>query len=63
MIYKNIKRLCDKSGMSISQLERDAGLSNGAITKWKTANPTVEKLQSVAKVLKTTIEELLKETE
>lgn len=61
MIHKNIKRICEERGMSICQLERDSGLSNGAITKWKTAKPTIDNLQAVAKVLQVPIEELLKE--
>lgn len=61
VIYKNIKKLCEKEGMSISQLERNSGLSNGAITKWKTVNPTIDNLKSVAKALDVPIEELLKE--
>lgn len=61
MIYKNIKKICDERKISISQLERDSGLSNGAICKWKTTNPTVDNLKAVAKILNVTVDELLKE--
>lgn len=61
MIYNNIKEICDKKGMSISELERQAGLKSGAITKWKSHNPQVNNLQAVAKVLGVKIGKLLQE--
>ena len=60
LIFNNILEIAQSKGMSISQLERLAGLSKGSISKWKTASPTVENLQAVAKVLKVKVEKLLK---
>lgn len=41
MVYEKIKKLAIAKGVSIYRVERDAGLSNGAISKWgKTANQT-----------------------
>lgn len=61
MIYDKIKRLCESKGMSVSHLENEAKLSNGAISKWNKSSPTIDKLQSVAKVLGITVDELLRE--
>lgn len=61
MVYENVKKLCDEKGISISQLEKDAGLSNGSIGKWKKFIPKADSLQAVAKVLKVKMEKLLKE--
>ncbi len=62
-IFNNIVEEAQKQNISVYQLEKDAGLSKGAISKWKTASPTVDNLQSVAKVLKTTVDRLLKQKE
>lgn len=59
MIYNNILELAQGSGISITKLEKLAGLSKGTISKWKTASPTVENLQAVAKVLKVKVDKLL----
>lgn len=61
MVFENVKTICDKKGISITQLEKEAGLSTGSINKWKTSNPTSKSLQAVAKVLKVKMEKLLKE--
>lgn len=60
MIYENIKELCTKRGISIAQLERQAGLGNGTIGKWREATPGVDKLNSVAKELKVSVKTLMK---
>ena len=61
MVYENVKELCDKKGISITQLEKDAGLSNGSIGKWRNCVPKADSLQAVAKVLKVKMEKLLQE--
>ena len=59
MIFENIQEICNKKGISIAELEREAGLKNGAISKWKTSSPTIKSLQAVAKVLKVSISRLI----
>lgn len=59
MIYDKIKELCKEKGISVSSVEKKAGLSNGAISKWNNASPTVDNLNSVAKVLKVKVDKLL----
>lgn len=61
MVYENVKALCDKKGISITQLEKEADLSNGSIGKWKTHMPKADSLQAVSKVLKVKMENLLEE--
>ncbi len=60
MVYENVKQICDERGMSISQLEKEAGLGNGTIGGWRTSKPRIDNLQSVSKVLKVKIERLLR---
>lgn len=58
-IYDNVKHLAEMRGMSIRQIELQAGLSNGSISKWNNSKPDVFKVRSVAKILNVTIDDLL----
>ena len=59
MIFNNIKKLCTEKKISISQLEKEAGLGNGTISGWKESMPRIDSLQAVANVLKVKMEKLL----
>lgn len=61
MIYDRIKQICEEKGISITQLEKKAGLTNGSISKWNNHVPQADRLQAVAKVLKVKMEKLLQE--
>lgn len=61
LIYNNIKTICDEKRLSIAEVEREAGLKNGTIGKWRTCSPRVENLKAVADVLKVKVDKLLKE--
>lgn len=61
MIYDTIKAICEEKGISITQLEKQAGLTNGSISKWNNHVPQADRLQAVAKVLKVKMEKLLNE--
>lgn len=59
MIYDKIKEICNQKGLSVSSVEKEAGLGNGSISKWNTSSPTVDNLKAVAKVLKVNIAKLI----
>ena len=59
MIYDKIKEICKEKGVSVAAVERKAGLSSGEISKWNNSTPSVENLNSVAKILKVKIDKLL----
>ena len=59
MIYDKIKAICKKKGISLSSVEKQAGLGNGAISKWKESSPTIDNLQAVANVLKIKVDKLI----
>lgn len=61
MIYDNVKSACEKQGKSIAALEREAGIGNGTIGKWRTTAPNLATLEKVALVLKVPATKLLKE--
>lgn len=59
VVYSNIKEICFQKGISVASVEREAGLKNGAISKWDKCKPLAENLNAAAKVLNVPIEELL----
>lgn len=63
MIYDRIKEICKERGISVSAVEKEAGLGTGTISKWNESSPTVANLQAVAKVLHTTVDKLMEQKE
>ena len=61
MLLKKVKALSDSKGMSIREVERKAGISNGTIGRWGEASPKADTVRRVAKVLGVTMEYLLSE--
>lgn len=59
-IYTNVTRIANERGVSIAKLEREAGIANGAIGKWRTQTPKVETVAKVAEYFGVTIDELVK---
>lgn len=60
-IYGNILRLCYEKSITIQQLEKEAGISNGSVSKWKKSSPNIFSLKAVADVLNVKVDKLLKE--
>ncbi len=60
LIYEKIMNLIGEQRLTKSKVENAAGLGNGTIEGWKDGNPTIAKLEAVANVLGTTVEELVK---
>lgn len=61
MIYKKIKDLTEKNGISISALEKKLGIGNGTIRKWNEVSPTLENISKVARYFGVSIEYFLEE--
>lgn len=49
-------QLCEERGMTVRQLEREAGLKERTIQHWDKSDPSGEKLYKVAKALNVPIE-------
>lgn len=62
LIYDKVKEICKEKNISISSVEKKAGLGNGAITKWNNSSPTVDKLKAVADVLEIDVSIFLNDT-
>ena len=48
MLFDNVKRLCKQKGITIARLEREVGVGNGSIQKWKKTSPSSDNLKKVA---------------
>lgn len=58
-IVDRIQALVDRKGLSIAALERNTGLSNGIIKKWKKQSPSCDKIIIIANYLNTSVGYLL----
>lgn len=58
-MYERIRKRCKDLGYNVQTVERMAGLSQGAINKWKTSVPRADALFSVARILEVSPEWLL----
>lgn len=60
MLHK-IRELCVENGIkTLAELERKAGISTHTIYRWDAHEPNVYSVYRVAKILNTTVEEILK---
>lgn len=62
-LLDNIKIIAKKHGYSLSEINDKAGLGKNTIYSWKTKTPSTENLQKVAKVLHTSTDYLLGNTD
>lgn len=58
-IVDRIQTLVNEKGLSIAALERNTGLSNGIIKKWRKQSPSCDKIITIANYLNTSIEYLI----
>ena len=57
-MLKKIKELAASKKITIMQLEKNCGLTNGSIYHWDKVKPSYDKVVKVAKELDVTVEEL-----
>lgn len=60
-VFDNVKRYADERKMSLTSIEKQACLGNGAITKWRYAYPNLNNIVKVANILNVTLDELVQE--
>ena len=61
--FDRIKELSRKQGLSLIEVNDKAGLGTRTIYHWKTKTPSIDNLQNVAKVLHTSTDYLLGNTD
>lgn len=59
MIYDEVKKIAERKGVSIRQIELDLNFSNGSISKWNQSEPAASKVVKVARYLEVPISVLL----
>lgn len=59
-LVENARKECAKKGITVTELERSAGLTDNAIYKWDRHKPSVDKVKRAADVLQTTVDELIR---
>ena len=58
-LFSRIKLLCFERGMTVAELERRSGLSNGAVDSWDDSCPRIDNVIAVAKALNVSLDNLL----
>ena len=61
MNIKKLAAMCKEKGITFHKLEKECGIGNGIIARWKTSSPTVANLKAVADFFGVTVDELLKD--
>jgi len=54
-----IKELCLRNDLTIAALEKQTGLSNGTISKWKECSPRADNLKCIADYFGVTMDYLM----
>lgn len=58
-IFDRVKQLAKENNISLKDINEKAGLGTGSIYSWKSSTPSIDSLIKVAKVLKTSLDDLL----
>lgn len=61
--YERIKELCESKGITVSALERKAGLKPNTIKRWAESRPMADPAWAVANALEVSMDFLLKDEE
>jgi len=48
LLYDKVSALCREKGIRISELEKECGLRNSTVRKWKESIPRADRLKKVA---------------
>lgn len=61
-MVEKIKDLCRERGISLWMLERELGIGNGVIARWKKSSPRIDSVKLVADYFGVTVDELLEQS-
>ena len=59
LIVSSIKRLCKDNNITVNQLEKEIGMSQGLVSKWKDKIPSLDKIIDIADYFHVTLDELV----
>lgn len=58
-IVSSIKQLCKDNNMTVTQLEKEVGMSQGLVSKWKDKVPSLDKIIDIADYFHVTLDEVV----
>ena len=58
-VYEKVRDICYERHISIAELERRAGVSNGTIGSWKKGEPRLSTFKKVCKALRVDADSLM----
>lgn len=58
-IINSIKALCKEKGITVGQLEKTVGLSQGLVSKWKDKTPSLDKIIDIADYFNVSLDEVI----
>lgn len=59
IIVDSIKKLCKDRNITVSQLEKEIGLSQGLVSKWMNTTPSLDKIVDIADYFHVSIDEVV----
>lgn len=59
IIVDSIKKLCKDKNITVSQLEKETGLSQGLVSKWMNTTPSLDKIINIADYFHVSIDEVV----
>lgn len=59
MIVNSIKKLCKDKNITVSQLEKEIGLSQGLVSKWMNTTPSLDKIVDIADYFHVSLDEVV----
>lgn len=58
-VFDRVKDLCDLKGISVSQMEKEIGISQGAAYKWKKSSPSQKMFEKLSVFFNVSIDYLM----
>lgn len=58
-MVERLKQICAEQGITVTELERRAGLPDNSIYKWDRHSPSVNTVAKAARVLNVTVDSLI----
>ena len=58
-LVDKVKEACARRGVTVTEVEKAAGLPDNAIYKWDKHSPSIDRVKRVADVLQVTVDQLI----
>lgn len=59
IIVDSIKKLCKDKNITVAQLEKEIGLSQGLVSKWMNTTPSLDKIVDIADYFRVSLDEVV----